>query len=259
MVKIRSDDPKNLRDFACLAFDCFGTLVDDQAGVYKGLGPLLDRLDPASPLKHDRSKIISLFTSIEESLTKTKPNVKHSILLAEAYLKLAEKLSLPTPEQAEADAFGATVPAWPAFPDTVDALKRLQKYFKLVILSNTDLRSFTRVLSGPLSGVKFEAVYTAEEIGSFKPDLNNFHYLVKHVDSELGIGKDRLLMTAHGLKSDHCPAKDMQITSAWIARDDADAGPEVFDGLQDKLAFTWQFSSMADMADAVEADFNRSA
>ena len=128
-----------------------------------------------------------------------------------------------------------------------------------MILSNTDLRSFIRVLIGPLSGVKFEAVYTAEEIGSYKPDLNNFHFLVKHVDTELGIGKDALLMTAYGLKSDHCPAKEMQIASAWIARGDANGGPKVFDGLQDKLAFTWEFASMADMADAVEAEFSRNA
>ena len=184
--------------------------------------------------------------------------MKHSILLAEAYLQFAEKLSLPTPEKSEADAFGATVPTWPAFPDTVKALQRLQTYYKLVVVSNTDLKSFGKVLTGPLSGVKFDAVYTAEEIGSFKPDLNNFRYLVQHVDSELGISKDRLLMTAHGLRSDHCPAKEMQITSAWIARGDANRGSEVFDGLEDQIAFTWQFTSMADMADAVEAEFDRS-
>ena len=48
-----------------------------------------------------------------------------------------------------------------------------------------------QAVTGPLNGVKFDGIYTAENIGSYKPDLNNFRYLVENVDSSLGLRKTR--------------------------------------------------------------------
>ncbi len=93
-----------------------------------------------------------------------------------------------------------------AFPDTVPALQTLKKYYKLVILSNIDNESIARTVSGPLKGVDFDAVYTAENIGSYKPDLKNFRYLVENV-KELGVEKGEILHTAQSLTHDCVPAK----------------------------------------------------
>lgn len=111
------------------------------------------------------------------------------------------------------------------------------------------------MLSGPLADVKFDAVYTAEDIGSYKPDLQNFHYLLDHVRDELDVGKEQVLHTAHGLKSDHVPAKQMGMSSAWIARGDGEGGPKSdLAAVEGKVAFTWQFETMGDMAEAVESE-----
>lgn len=142
---------------------------------------------------------------------------------------------------------------WPAFPDTIEALNRLQQHYKLVILSNVDQKSFQEVLEGPLKEVKFDAVYTAEEIGSYKPDRNNFHYLLDHVREELGVQKAQVLHTAYGLKSDHVPAKEMGMSSAFIARGDGD-----WEAVKDEVAFTWHFEDMKQMVDDVDMESARS-
>lgn len=176
--------------------------------------PLLGRLPLAHPFKDDRVSLLKRFDEIEASICASKPNLKYSSLLTEAYIGLAHALGLAVPEESEADTFGASVGKWPVFPDTTEALNQLKKYYKLVILSNVDKESFAQVLKGALAGVEFDAVYVAEEIGSYKPDLNNFHYLVKHARDEMSVQMEQILMTAHGLRSDHVPAMKMGMTSA---------------------------------------------
>lgn len=77
-----------------------------------------------------------------------------------------------------------------------------------------DRKSFAQVLKNALAGIEFDAVYVAEEIGSYKPDLKNFQYLITHARDELGVQMEQILMTANGLKSDHVPAMKVGMTSA---------------------------------------------
>jgi FMN phosphatase YigB (HAD superfamily) len=62
----------------------------------------------------------------------------------------------------------------------VDALERLLKHYKLVVLSNVDQASFSRTNSGTLSGVTFDVILTAQDIGSYNPDLRNFEYMLEY-------------------------------------------------------------------------------
>ena len=151
--------------------------------------------------------------------------MRYDKLLAETYLSLAQDFNVEITDSVRSDAekFGNGIEQWPAFQDTVDAMKRLGKYYKLVPLSNVDKASFTRTLKGPLAGIPFWRVYVAEEIGSYKPDLRNFHYLIEHVDEDAksegekdGVKKEQILHVAQSLKHDHVPAKKMGMTSAWV-------------------------------------------
>ena len=141
---------------------------------------------------------------------------------------------------------------WPIFPDTIEALKQLQNHYKLVILSNVDEKNFAQVLKNALAGVDFDAVYVAEAIGSYKPDLKNFQYLISHARDELGVQKEQILLTAHGLKSDHVPAMKIGMTSAWIARGQGDEDLKAVEG---KVDFTWRFATMGEMAVAADKEF----
>ena len=108
------------------------------------------------------------------------------------------------------------MPRWPAFPDTPDALRLLGKDHALVILSNVDRAGFSGSL--PRLGVDFAAIYTAEDIGTYKPDPANFDFLIEHVRDDLGHGPDDILHVAQSLFHDHVPAKAKGLATAWIDR-----------------------------------------
>jgi 2-haloalkanoic acid dehalogenase type II len=187
----------------------------------------------------------------------SRPSLHYNELLPLAYKAFAQSLGLPIPSEEEASSFGAQIGSWPAFPDTVPALKKLKRHYKLVILSNIDNASIARTISGPLAGVEFDEVYTAQNIGSYKPDLKNFHYLLEGVKKELGVDKTEVLHTAQSLPCDIVPAKTLEISSVWVDREDQE---EMMLQLKadGKVDFTWRFGSMWEMAEAVERAFEES-
>jgi FMN phosphatase YigB (HAD superfamily) len=89
-------------------------------------------------------------------------------------------------------------------------------------------------------------VYTAEDIGSYKPDLKNFEYMLKKVKEDFGVEKNEVLQTAQSQFHDHHPAKEMGIKSCWVFR------PGALVGNRDDPVYNWRFDKLADMADAVE-------
>lgn len=91
------------------------------------------------------------------------------------------------------------------------------------MLSNVDNKNFERTRARPLESTVFDAIYTSQDIGSYKPDLQNFEYLVKHAKSQLSIEREQILHTAQALKHDHGPAKKAGLASCWIERSGEDA------------------------------------
>lgn len=232
----------DLTDFKLLSFDVYGTLVDWERGLVAALQPALQAsnkndLDP----KH----IIRTFNSLEGTEQVEKPTQRYSDSLTTVYPHLCKELGLKEPTYEEAINFGQSVGHWPAFLDTVEALKRLSKVYKLVVLSNVDNESFKLGNETGLEGFKFDAIYTAEDIGSYKPDRKNFEYMLKHVKEEFGVEKHEVLQTAQSQFHDHHVAKDMGIKSAWIYR------PEAILGRRDNPVFNWKFDTLKDMAEWV--------
>jgi len=82
------------------------------------------------------------------------------------------------------------------------SLQYLQRYYKLVILSNVDRESFAG--SNRRLGVAFDAICTAQDIGSYKPDPRNFAYLINTM-AGIGVLKRNILHTAQSLHHDHEP------------------------------------------------------
>jgi 2-haloalkanoic acid dehalogenase type II len=195
---------------------------------------------------------LQVFRNFEEELQTSRPTLRYNELLPLAYKAFANFVNLPQPSEEEARHFGSRIGSWPVFLDTVPALQALKKHYKLVILSNIDNDSIAATISGPLKGVEFDAVYTAQNIGSYKPSLSNFTYLLERVKRDLGVEKEHVLHTAQALLVDHVPAKKMGMHSAWINREDEQ---ETLGKLKGQVAFTWQFESMGEMAAAVEKEF----
>ncbi|ETI22828.1 haloacid dehalogenase, type II [Cladophialophora carrionii CBS 160.54] len=230
-----------LTDFKLLSFDVYGTLIDWESGVLQGLKPLIDKAGLT------RKQALELYFEFESTEQGKTPDKLYSELLTAIYPQFAARLGLPAPSDEDSKAFGQSVGKWPAFPDTVDALKRLGKQYKLVVLSNVDKESFKGSNSGPLQGVKFDRIITAEEVGSYKPDRRNFEYMLRTVKEEFGVEKHEVLQTAQSQFHDHHTAREMGIKSSWIER-----GGTM--GNRDSAVYDWKFKTLGDMADAVEEE-----
>jgi 2-haloalkanoic acid dehalogenase type II len=203
--------------YKALSFDIYSTLIDWESGICTALLPLLSRTNP----QPSRKDILIRYTNVEHAIQEQEPTLAYSRILEKVYGKLCEELGVAKTEEdgEEARVFGQSIGKWPAFTDTVAAMQILQKHYKLIVLSNVDHSSFSRTLSGPLKGVKFDAIYTAEDIGSYKPDLRNFEYLFEHVKRDFGIEKEEILHVANSLKHDHRPAKAIGMRpGVWIER-----------------------------------------
>jgi len=199
-----------LADFTVLTFDCYGTLIDWETGIEAAVRPWL----AAKGADPGRDRLLELFGRHESRQQEATPGMRYPELLAEVHRAICRDLGVE-PDERAASAFGASVPDWPAFADVPDALRYLGQHYRLVILSNVDRASFAR--SRERLGVTFDAVYTAEDIGAYKPDPRTFRYMLERL-AERGIGREQILHTAESLHHDHVPAKRFGLASCWITR-----------------------------------------
>ena len=167
-------------------------------------------------------------------------------LLALVHRRLAEKWGIAA-TAADHRAFGGSVGEWLAFPDSAAALAYLKRFYKLVILSNVDRANFAQ--SQKRLGVAFDAVYTAEDIGSYKPDLGNFRYMIGALKRS-GHPERDILHVAQSLFHDHAPANSVGLCSAWIDRRSGAAGSGATPPPPGGVRYDFRFSSMAELVEA---------
>ena len=201
----------DLAAYDTLSFDCYGTLIDWEAGIVKALQPLfalnVTDLDPVAQLE--------VFSRHETTMQLADPTTEYPTILRRVHQAIAAESGMKSTLQLDA-AFGDSVADWPAFADSNDALTRLATRYRLVILSNVDDQSFAA--SARHLGVEFDAVYSAQTIGSYKPDPANFEYLLRRESGH------RVLHVAQSLYHDHAPAKAAGMDTVWIDRRGGQAG-----------------------------------
>lgn len=195
-----------------LTFDCYGTLIDWESGIWDAFQPLIMASGKAGV---HRTAVLEIFGVCESRVEVESPHLPYPEVLAQVHRAVANQLGLQTSPTLDQD-FGQTLAHWPAFPDTADALRLLKKHFKLVILSNVHRDGFAA--SNRKLGVDFDAIYTAQDIGSYKPNPANFDYLLSHLRADFGLQPRDILHTAQSLHHDHVPAQAMGLATAWIDR-----------------------------------------
>jgi 2-haloalkanoic acid dehalogenase type II len=235
-----------LSDFRVLSFDCYGTLIDWETGILRALETVVSR--SATSLTSDQ--LLQVFARHEAAQEAETPSMIYSKLLGVVHGRIATELGIRTTDEENAR-FGASIKDWPAFPDSAPALRYLKRYYQLVILSNVDRDSFQS--SNARLQVEFDQIYTAQDIGSYKPDLRNFQYLISKL-SELGCAKKDILHTAEGLFHDHAPANRMGLASAWIHRRHAKEGFGATFRPTTMPDYDFRFTSMQEMAQAHEKE-----
>lgn len=237
-----------LTDYKALTFDVYGTLIDWESGMIAGLTPLTNQLGG----RLDCNQILQVHAYHESETQKVTPAKIYSDILATVYKRLAEEWGLTANFEA-CQAYGNSVQHWPAFEDSAGALQYLKRYYKLVVLSNIDNRSFTH--SNKKLQVDFDAVYTAEDVGRYKPAQENFDYMLTNL-ARLGIEKHQILHTAESMFHDHAPANKNGLANCWIYRRNQQEGFGATRHPGDMPKYDMVYNSMADMVKAHQAELS---
>jgi 2-haloacid dehalogenase len=231
-----------LTDFKALTFDCYGTLIDWESGMLAALSPLAKRAGG----KLAREAILEAHARHEAAQQRVTPHMRYRDLLAVVHKRLAEEWGVPASWD-EARAYGSSIKDWPAFPDSAEALAYLKTHYRLAVLSNVDNESFA--FSNAKLGVVFDAIYTAEDIGSYKPAVRNFDYMLEKL-ATLGLAKRDILHTAQSLFHDHEPAGAIGLANCWIDRRAGKAGFGAVVPAAGETKVDFQFPSLGAFAEA---------
>jgi 2-haloacid dehalogenase len=234
-----------LSGFEALSFDCYGTLIDWEAGL---LAVLAAWARPVG-LNLTGEQLLAGYAAAEAAVEAEHPAAPYPDILARSLRRLGGTLGAVVTADDEARLAGS-VPDWPAFPDSREALRSLGRRYRLIILSNVDRDSFAG--SATRLGAEFTSVITAQDVGSYKPSPGNFDALTAEA-ARLGIGPGKLLHVAQSLFHDHVPAKAAGLPTVWINRRHAQAGWGATPRPSVPVTPDWEFPSMAAFAEAAEA------
>lgn len=207
----------NIGNVTTLTFDCYGTLIDWESGIWDGFQPLL----MANESRLTRHETLEAFARIESSVQAETPGLIYPQVLREVHRRFAANHDYETTPAMD-DRFGDFVPYWPAFPDSADALRRLAEKFRLVILSNVNRDGFAA--SEARLGTGFDVIYTAEDIGSYKPNPENFRHMLAALEADHATPAGTILHVAQSLFHDIEPAQQFGMQTAWIDRQNLAGG-----------------------------------
>jgi putative hydrolase of the HAD superfamily len=238
----------DLTGYKALSFDCYGTLIDWEAGIAAVLSPWARE----QGLDLDDEELLLAYADNEADVERETPTALYPDVLAAAFRRTGEKLGKPVSDE-WARRLGRSVPDWPAFPDSAAALTRLAGHYQLIILSNVHRDGFAG--SNQRLGTEFAAIITAEDVGAYKPAPNHFRALDVKL-AELGLDRTDLLHVAQSLFHDHVPAKRENLPSVWINRRHDRPGWGATPEPSQEWSYNLEFSSMADFADAVDQAFD---
>jgi len=209
-------------NFELITFDCYGTLIDWEAGI-------IDAYQAAAAVEQvelNASQIIHAYAA-EEATVEAMAYRPYRDVLTETERRAAAVLGWRVPTES-VGFLADSLPNWKPFPDTNAALERLSRRFKLGILSNIDddlltatRRHFT---------VDFDLIVTAQQVSSYKPGFAHFE------EAKLRMGDTRLLHAAQSYFHDVVPATQMSIPVVWVNRKNnqiEDGGPSPMHQVRD--------------------------
>ena len=192
--------------FRVLTFDCYGTLINWEAGILGCLRLLLKR----HAIKFSDEQILELYAQLEHEEERGE-YLPYRQVLENVVHGFGASLGF-TPTSQEAASLGVSLKNWPPFPDTVEALRALKSRYQLAIISNTDDDLFAQ--TAKLLEVPFDNVITAQQAKSYKPSHRNFELALQRI----GRPKNEVLHVAQSRFHDIAPARELGLANVWINR-----------------------------------------
>lgn len=198
--------------FEVLTFDCYGTLINWEAGIL----PELHRILKAHGKGGDDATLLKLYGDFELQ-AEAEPFQPYRKVLAAVVRQFGKRFGF-TPTEAEIRALAGSLPLWKPWPDTVDALRRLKSRFRLAILSNVDDDLFAG--TRPQLGVEFDDVITAQQAQAYKPSLKIFELALSRINAPA----HRVLHVGQSIYHDVIPAQSLGLAAVWVNRPSARPG-----------------------------------
>lgn len=197
--------------FEVLTFDCYGTLINWEAGLL----PVLRGILSSHGKSVDDAELLKLYGDFE--LRAENPYRPYRKVLESVVRQLGDQLGF-APTAAESHALPDSLPGWDPWPDTVDALRGLKSRFRLAILSNIDDDLFAA--TRPKLGVDFDEVITAQQAQAYKPSLKLFELALSRINAPA----HRVLHVGQSVYHDVVPAQALGLATVWVNRPSARPG-----------------------------------
>jgi len=198
--------------FEVLTFDCYGTLINWEAGIL----PVLQRILAAHGKKADDATLLKLYGDFEQ-LSEQGEFHPYRTVLESVVRRFGANMGF-SPADEEAASLPNSLPHWKPWPDTVEALRKLKSRFRLVILSNVDDDLFAS--TQPQLGVEFNDIITAQQAQAYKPSLKMFELAL----SRVGAPAHRILHVGQSIYHDVIPAQALGLATVWVNRPSARPG-----------------------------------
>jgi 2-haloacid dehalogenase len=187
-----------------VTFDCYGTLIDWDAGLRSELARLFG--------EREAVRLLERYHELEPQVQSENPDKSYREVMAEVLKRLAKEQKRRLKKD-ERDALGRSLPTWRPFAEAPEALGELRgRGWRLGLLSNTD-RDFIEASIKQL-GVDFAFVIVASEIGSYKPMPGHW----ERFDQEAGADRARHVHVAASIYHDIKPARSLGLLTVWINR-----------------------------------------
>ncbi len=226
--------------YEILTFDCYGTLINWEAGIL----PALRRVLSAHNKEIDDATLLKLYGDFEHRSEQGAFRPYREVLESVVRQLGAELRFTPTAEEVRSlpDSLGT----WKPWPDTVAALRELKTRFRLAILSNVDDDLFA--LTRPKLEVEFDEVITAQQAQAYKPSLKLFELALSRINAPA----HRVLHVGQSIYHDVIPAQALGLATVWVNRPSARPGVGAVKAAEAKPDLT--VSSLAELAAAAAHD-----
>ena len=212
----------NFDRYQWLSFDCYGTLIDWETGISDAVAGVFAR----HGVRKSRDEILALFADSEPRVQGSGEFLDYRRVLSDVMQLMAWQASIRL-AVAEAEALPDSLPSWPVFPDAPGALKTLKARYKLAVISNVDDNLFRQ--SENALGIRFDAVITSQQEGSYKPNLGPFCLAQERMGLDNDI--DKWLHVGESLYHDIGPANRLGIDSVWVNRPERGGGTRPTDAV----------------------------
>ena len=198
--------------FEILTFDCYGTLIDWEAGILAALRRVLS----AHGKKIDDPTLLELYGTFEQRSEHGAFRPYREVLQS-VVRQFGDELGFVTTAE-EARSLPDSLAFWKPWPDTVAALRQLKSRYRLAIVSNVDDDLFAA--TRPQLEVEFDAIITAEQAQAYKPSLKMFELALRKIQAPA----HRVLHVGQSVYHDVIPAQALGLATVWVNRPSARAG-----------------------------------